>query len=88
MPNLPLRIVYLAWLRERAGLSEESVVVPDAVRTVAGLIDWLRARGGRPAAAFAEPRALRIAVNQRFAKPGDTVAPGDEVAFFPPVTGG
>ncbi|MBX9698162.1 MAG: MoaD/ThiS family protein, partial [Acetobacteraceae bacterium] len=40
------------------------------------------------AAAFAEGRQIRAAVNQEFAAPADPVAPGDEVAFFPPVTGG
>ena len=85
---MPIRIVYLAWLRERAGLAEESVALPDHVTTVGALVDWLTARGGRPASAFADPGAVRAAVNHRFAKPTASVAPGDEVAFFPPVTGG
>jgi molybdopterin converting factor small subunit len=58
------------------------------VRDVAGLIAWLAARSPGHAAAFADPRQLRAAVNQDFATPDAPVAPGDEVAFFPPVTGG
>lgn len=84
----PVRILYFAQLRERAGRSEESVELPAEVSSVAALIDWLRARGGREAAAFAEPRIVRAAVNQAFGRGVTPVAPGDEVAFFPPVTGG
>jgi molybdopterin synthase sulfur carrier subunit len=85
---MPLQIVYLAWLRERAGLSEETVDPPASVTTVGGLIAWLQARGGEPATAFADRGVVRAAVNQEFAGPDAPVAPGDEIAFFPPVTGG
>ncbi len=84
----PVRILYFAQLRERAGRSEESLVLPPDIDTVAALIAWLRARGGREADAFAEPRIVRAAVNQAFCRGAAPVAPGDEVAFFPPVTGG
>ena len=84
----PVRVLYFAWLRERAGMAEESLVLPADVRTVGALLDWLRARGGRSGEAFAAPGAVRAAVNQVFARPEAAVAPGDEVAFFPPVTGG
>lgn len=83
-----MRILYFAWARERVGLAEEEVTPPATVRDVAGLMGWLAGRGPGHAAAFADPRLLRAAVNQDFADPADPVAPGDEVAFFPPVTGG
>jgi molybdopterin synthase sulfur carrier subunit len=82
-----LRLLYFAWLRERVGLAEESVPLPAGVATVAGLIAWLRARGPGFAAAFAT-NSVRCAVNQDFAGPDTPIAAGDEVAFFPPVTGG
>ncbi len=84
----PVRILYFAQLRERAGRAEERVELPSTIATVGALIDWLRARGGPEAAAFAEPRIVRAAVNQVFRQPSAPVGPGDEVAFFPPVTGG
>ena len=84
----PVRILYLAWLRERAGIGEEQVDLPADVATVGALIAWLRARGGRAATAFDAPKAVRAAVNQVFAGPDADVRGGDEVAFFPPVTGG
>ncbi|MDA8050350.1 MAG: molybdopterin converting factor subunit 1 [Rhodospirillales bacterium] len=84
-----MRLLYFAWLRERLGRAEEEVTPPPSVETVADLMAWLGAReAGRTTAAFAEPGLIRAAVNQEFAGPGTRLAPGDEVAFFPPVTGG
>jgi molybdopterin synthase sulfur carrier subunit len=84
----PLTILWFAWLRERTGTAEEHVSPPPDIATVGGLIDWLSARSPRYAAAFQNRRAVRCAVNQDFADPATPVRPGDEVAFFPPVTGG
>jgi sulfur-carrier protein len=84
----PLTILWFAWLRERTGTSEEHVSPPAEVATVGALIDWLSARSPRHATAFQNRRAVRCAVNQDFADPTTPVRPGDEVAFFPPVTGG
>ncbi len=85
---MTLTILYFAWLRERAGLAEEVVTPPDSVVTVADLITWLSARSLRHAAVFADAQVIRCAVNQDFAAPGTELHAGDEVAFFPPVTGG
>jgi molybdopterin synthase sulfur carrier subunit len=86
--DAPLTILYFAWLRERTGTSEESVTLPAEVRTVGDLIAWLAERSPGHASAFANRRTVRCAVNQDFADPSARVGPGDEVAFFPPVTGG
>jgi sulfur-carrier protein len=83
-----LRILYFAWLRERTGKAEEEIAVPDGVGTVGDLVAWLRARDAAHEAAFANPRLVRVAVNQEFAAPDAPVRAGDEIAFFPPVTGG
>ena len=83
-----LHILYFAWLRERVGVAEERIALPPGVDTVGELVDWLRQRSAGHAAAFALTRTVRCAVNQEFADPGRKLAPGDEVAFFPPVTGG
>jgi sulfur-carrier protein len=84
----PVTILYFAWLRERTGLSQESVTLPDGIQTVGELIAWLAARSPGHASAFANRRTVRCAVNQDFADPTARVGPGDEIAFFPPVTGG
>ena len=83
-----LHILYFAWLRERVGHAEERIALPAGVATVGELVEWLRARSPGHAAAFAVTRTVRCAVNQEFAAPSAPIAPGDEVAFFPPVTGG
>ncbi len=83
-----LKILYFAWLRERTGRAEEEIALPDGVRSVGDLMAWLRARDAAHAAAFVNPRLVRAAVNHVFAAPDTALAPGDEVAFFPPVTGG
>jgi len=84
----PLTILWFAWLRERTGTAEERVSPPADVATVGALIDWLSASSPRHAAAFQNRRTVRCAVNQDVADPATAVHPGDEVAFFPPVTGG
>lgn len=83
-----MRVLYFAWVRQRVGLAEEDVAPPPEVIDIAGLMAWLGTRGPGHAAAFAQGKQIRAAVNQEFAAPGDPVRPGDEVAFFPPVTGG
>ncbi len=84
----PLTILYFAWLRERTGIREEELPLPPFVMTVADLISYLAGRGPGFAAAFQGRRTVRCAVNQEFADPDTAVRAGDEVAFFPPVTGG
>jgi molybdopterin synthase sulfur carrier subunit len=83
-----MRILYFAWLRTKTGTASEEVSPPAEVTTVGQLMEWLA--GQRPgfAEALAMPGVVRAAVNQDYAQPGDPVRPGDEVAFFPPVTGG
>lgn len=87
-PAAPVTILYFAWLRERVGVGEEQLALPDGIRTVGALLDHLRTRDAAHAAAFESRRTVRCAVNQDFARLEDPVRPGDEVAFFPPVTGG
>ncbi len=83
-----MKLLYFAWLRERAGRAEESADVPADVKTVAALIEWLKGRGEGYKAAFADPALVRVAVNQEYVKLDHPVRRDDEVAFFPPVTGG
>jgi len=83
-----VRVLYFAALRERVGQSGEAVDVPDDVRNVGDLRRWLAARGEPWAAAFAETRRVRAAVDQSMASEGAELHENAEVAFFPPVTGG
>lgn len=83
-----MKLLYFAWLRSKVGIGEEEVAPPPAVETVAALIDWLKQRSPGHAAAFADLRVVRVAVNQEYVQLDYPVKRGDEVAFFPPVTGG
>jgi sulfur-carrier protein len=83
-----MKVLYFAWLREKTGVGEETVSPPASVKTVGELMQWLKEKGGGHAAAFAETSMVRSAVNQEHVPLDHPVAPGDEVAFFPPVTGG
>jgi molybdopterin synthase sulfur carrier subunit len=83
-----VRVLYFAWLRERAGRAEERLTLPDGVATVGSLAAWLRGRDTAGAAVFGDLAVVRAAVNQVFAPPDAPIVDGDEVAFFPPVTGG
>ena len=83
-----LKLLYFASLRERMGRNEEDLAIPAGVATVRDLIAHLHARDAKGEAAFANPTLVRAAVNQEFAGPASAVRDGDEIAFFPPVTGG
>lgn len=79
---------YFAWVREKAGVAEERVVLPDGVVTVADLVAWLKTRGPEFAEAFARDAVIRAAIDHKHVKPAAAVAGAREIAFFPPVTGG
>ncbi|MBI5908366.1 MAG: molybdopterin converting factor subunit 1 [Betaproteobacteria bacterium] len=83
-----IRILYFARLREDMGIAQEMFDLPPEVGDVNSLRARLVARGGASAAAFAQGKAVRVSVNQDLARGDTPVKAGDEVAFFPPVTGG
>ena len=81
-------VLYFAGLRESLACSREQVALSAPTATVASLIDQLRARGEKWSEAFAPGRNFRVAVNQQMAEAATPVKDSDEIAFFPPVTGG
>jgi molybdopterin synthase sulfur carrier subunit len=83
-----MKILYFARIRQIAGKSSEELEVPASVATVADLIEHLSARDEAVAAALAERRTLRAAVDQNHVALDAPVKGAREVAFFPPVTGG
>lgn len=82
-----IKLRYFAGLREALGVASEAIELPVGAATVVGLRAHLAARGGAWHV-FATSTSLRAAVNQAMAGPQSLVSDGDEVAFFPPVTGG
>ncbi|HET7634880.1 MAG TPA: molybdopterin converting factor subunit 1 [Burkholderiales bacterium] len=83
-----IKLVYFARLREALGCTAEDVAPPPEVTDVGTLRTWLGQRGGAWTEALASDVTVRAAVNQEMAANDTRVATGDEVAFFPPVTGG
>lgn len=84
---MSVKILYFASLREALGRSTEQLPLPPDVASVGALHAHLAARGGAWEA-LGRVKNLRVAVNQKMADMGAAVRDGDEVAFFPPVTGG
>lgn len=83
-----MQLVYFASIREAIGTSEETLAKPDSVNTVADLIAFLKTRDDKYAVALKKTDFIRVAVNQVHVKHDMLLADSDEVAIFPPVTGG
>ncbi|MBI3376365.1 MAG: molybdopterin converting factor subunit 1 [Betaproteobacteria bacterium] len=85
---MKVKVLYFAGLREQLGQAGEELELPPGVSTLAWLRSHLISRGGTWQSAFAATRLVRVAINQDMAEATAPVRAGDEVAFFPPVTGG
>jgi len=83
-----MKLLYFAWLKTKIGKAEETLDLPAGVATAGALVDWLKTRGPGFAEALKDRRTLRIAVNRRPVGWDFALKPGDEIAIFPPVTGG
>lgn len=83
-----MKLLYFAWLKTKTGVAEEEITLPAEVTNVGELLAWLKDRGPGYAEALADLDVVRVAVNQAFADWDHPVQSGDEVALFPPVTGG
>jgi len=82
-----ITVLYFARLREALGMGSEQMALPTDVRSIDALRAHLIARGGVWADEL-EKKAIRAAINQTMASGDASIADGDEIAFFPPVTGG
>ncbi|HWD58544.1 MAG TPA: molybdopterin converting factor subunit 1 [Stellaceae bacterium] len=83
-----MKLIYFAWLRAKIGTAEEEVDLPSQVTDVNHLLQWLKTRGPGYAEALKDLATVRVAVNQDYVGPEHRVRDSDEVAIFPPVTGG
>ncbi|MDI9409251.1 MAG: molybdopterin converting factor subunit 1 [Candidatus Pacebacteria bacterium] len=85
---MKINIKYFARARVAMGRGGEEITLPPEVTTVAALVAHLTATSAEHRLLFATHQNLKFAVNHRFAEPHQTIDSGDEVAIFPPVTGG
>ena len=83
-----MKLLYFAWVRQKIGKSEETLALPAGVSTVRDLAGHLRTRGPGYAEAFADLARLQAAANLENVGFDTRLSDGDEIAFFPPVTGG
>ena len=85
--NLAVRVLYFAWLREKIGQPEEQIFVASPI-SARELITQLVERSPAHQEAFGDLNPIRVAINQKLASMDAVVESGDELALFPPVTGG
>jgi len=83
-----VKLLYFAWVRERIGKAEEQVDPPAGIATVADLIAWLAQRGEEYAHAFENAKVIRAAIDHRHVRADAAIKGANEIAFFPPMTGG
>jgi molybdopterin synthase sulfur carrier subunit len=83
-----MRLLYFAWVKEKAGIAAEDVELPSEVTTVAELMAWLKTRGPEFAHAFQRSEIIRTAIDQTHVRHDAAIQGAREIGFFPPVTGG
>jgi sulfur-carrier protein len=83
-----MKVVYFAWLRERIQRPEEEIAFPASVTTVREALAYLSGLDENYAYAFEKPEIIRAALDKKHVKPEALIAGAQEIAFFPPMTGG
>ncbi|MEO9600983.1 MoaD/ThiS family protein [Parasphingorhabdus sp.] len=83
-----IKIVYFAWVRERLGLEEENIAIGGGVKTISDVLDVLKNRSDTYADIFSDVEKLRFALDQDYGLPASEIGAAQELAIFPPVTGG
>jgi molybdopterin synthase sulfur carrier subunit len=83
-----VKVRYFAWVRERVGLAEEDLDPPSSIVTIADLVAWLTKRGEGYAYAFENPKVIRAAIDKSHVRADAPIRGANEIAFFPPMTGG
>lgn len=83
-----MNILYFALIRENVGHTTEIIDLPNDIKNVNGLINYLEQKGDNYKAAFAQSDLIRVAVNQEYVNLDHPISNNDEIAFFPPMTGG
>ncbi len=88
MTEFTVKMLYFSWIRERVGIEEEQLVLPQTVSTVRELLLWLRERNEQFAAAIEFPDIIRVALDQEHTEHESSIGTPREIALFPPMTGG
>ena len=83
-----MKILYFAWMREHTGCRTEEIQLPENVATISELATYLRSRSAGHDTALRNLKTVRVAINRKYANLESPITDSDEIAFFPPVTGG
>ena len=83
-----MKLLYFGWVRTRIGIGSETLELPSGITDVRALMDWLKQRGDGYRVAFEDLTTIRVAINQEMATLDASISSEDEVALFPPMTGG
>ena len=83
-----MKILYFAWVRDKIGLDSEEFNLPSEIVTAGEFIEWFKTRGDTYAEVIGASDTVKMAINQEYAGPENAISNEDEVALFPPVTGG
>lgn len=83
-----MKLLYFSWIKQQIGVAQEDVVLPDDIHNMKDLITWLIGRGPEYERALCDLTVVRFAINQEFAGLEAGVVNEDEIAIFPPITGG
>jgi len=84
-----VKIHYFAWLRERLGINEETIELPDGVTTVSEFLNWLGTRDEAFEAIMESHEILQVAIDQKHTQDREAdISNASEIAIFPPMTGG
>lgn len=83
-----MRLLYFGWVRVQIGIGSETLELPSDITDVRALLDWLKQRGEGYRVAFEDLATIRVAINQEMATLDTLISSEDEVALFPPMTGG
>ena len=84
-----MKVLYFAWIRERIGVGQENIDLPDNINNLEQFLSWMKTRGENYEYALESPDVLRIALDQNHCN--DLTTPinnNSEIALFPPMTGG
>jgi len=83
-----MKIIYFSWLKETLGTSEENVMPPASIKNIDNLIKWLSAKSIKHKKVFLKSKNIRCAINRQIVNKSSKIKNKDEIAFFPPFTGG
>jgi len=83
-----MKILYFAWIKKSLQISEETINPPKNIKNIKSLVNWLSLKSKKHRAVFLKIKSIKVAVNCQIASPNNKIKKNDEIAFFPPFTGG